>query len=105
MSYLPFNTVIYNRDLVPLGGINCAIYLSTLLYRYREWSVSEGWMLLNVDLIQCITGLDPEEQRVARITLRDQGIIRDGMAFDEPAMCIDLNKVNEFLDGVATDDY
>lgn len=99
MSYLPFNTVTYNRDFVPPGGINCAIYLSILLYRYREWSVSEGWMLLNVDLIQCITGLDPEEQRVARIALRDQGIIRDGMAFDDPAMCIDLRCLDAILKG------
>ena len=99
MSYLPFNTVTYNLDLVPLGGINCAIYLSTLLYRYREWSVSEGWMLLNVDSIQRITGLDHEEQRVARIALRDLGIIRDGMAFDEPAICIDLRCLDAILEG------
>ncbi|HAT1683138.1 TPA: hypothetical protein I8Y21_003861 [Klebsiella oxytoca] len=105
MSRLLLNIVTYNRDLVPLGGINCAIYLSTLLRHYRDWSINDGWMLLNIDPIQCVTGLKPEEQRAARITLRDMGIIRDGMAFDEPAMCIDLNKVNEFLDGVATDDY
>lgn len=98
MSYLPFNTVTYNRSFVPLGGINCAIYLSTLLYRYREWSVREGWMLLNVEPIQHITGLTSEEQSVVRASLRKIGVIRDGMAFDEPALYVDLDKLNTLLE-------
>lgn len=99
MSKLLLNIVTYNRDLVPFGGINCAIYLSTLLYHFKEWSENDnGWMLLNIDLIQNITGLTPEEQRVARITLRELGVIRDGMAFDEPALCVDLRNLNALLE-------
>ena len=101
MSKLLLNTVMYNRDLVPLGGINCAIYLSTLLYHYRDWSVNDGWMMLNIDLIQNITGLSPEEQRAARIILRDLGVIRDGMAFDEPALYVDLRNLDALLEGDA----
>jgi len=97
MSNLLLNIVTYNRELLPLGGLHCAIYLSTILHHYRDWSVNDGWMLLNVDSIHRITGIEPEEQRSARITLRDLGIIRDGMAFDEPAMCVDLQKLDAIL--------
>jgi len=99
MSRLLMNTVTYNRDLVPFGGVNCAIYLSTLLYHYREWTASEGWMLLNIELIQRITGLEPDEQHAARATLRDKGVLRDGMAFDEAAVWVDLNKLDEMNEG------
>lgn len=97
MSRLILNTVIYNRDFVHIGGINCAIYLSTILYQYSEWSTVDGWMNLNIERIQLITGLEPEEQFGARVVLRDLGVLRDGMNFDEPAMCIDLRKLDALL--------
>lgn len=90
---------MYNRDLVFIGGVNCAVYLSTLLYQYREWSTAEGWMLFNTDIIQRITGLTPDEQRDARTILRDLGVLREGMAFDDPALHLDLNRLNEIVEG------
>lgn len=99
MSRLLPNTVMYNRDFVSFGGINCAIYLSTLFYHYRFWTVSDGWMLLNIELIQRITGLTPDEQLTARVALREQGILRDGMAFDEPALWINVAKFDELIEG------
>lgn len=99
MSRLLLNTVIYNRDLVPLGGVVCAVYLSTLLSHYREWATADGWMHQNIDQIEHLSGLVPEEQLIARIALREMGVIRDGMAFDEPAMCLDLFRLDELMTG------
>ncbi|CNE47334.1 hypothetical protein ACPEOH_001173 [Yersinia enterocolitica] len=99
MSRLLPNTAMYNRDFVSFGGINCAIYLSTLLYHYREWAVPEGWMPLNVELIERITGLAPNYQHTARVALRKQGILRDGMAFDTPALWVNVAKLDELTGG------
>lgn len=97
MSTRILNVVMYNREFVQFGGVKCAIYLTTLIHHFNEWSVSDGWMLFNADLISRITGLDVDEQREARSVLCGLGIVREGMAFDDPAMCLNLNKISELL--------
>lgn len=74
-SALALETTMYNRNLVCLGGVSCAIYLSTIVYRYKDWVNSDGYLDFNSELIQKITGLKPYEQADARSVLFSLGIL------------------------------
>lgn len=75
MGSVILNTVTYNRNLVALGGINCAIYLSAIIYDHHNWADQNGWMILDAELIERITGLNHLEQAMAKCKLINQKIL------------------------------
>lgn len=95
------NYVTYVREFVALGGVECAVYLSTLIWNRERWQDDDGWMPSNPAEITRITGLSANQQMTARIMLRGQGIIQDKPVKGtiEPIIRIDLDTLAERLAG------
>ena len=69
------SVVMYNRDFVALGGVNCAVYLSNLLWEMEQSQTDDGWLHERPEEMQKRTGLSPHEQTMARKLLRGLGIV------------------------------
>lgn len=93
--------VTYNRAFVSLGGVECAIYLSTLLWNSERWMDNDGWMPSNPTEIKRTTGLSANQQMTARIMLRGMGILQDKPAAGgiEPIIRIDMHALASRLAG------
>lgn len=96
---LLLRTVTYNRAFAALGGVNCAVYLSHLMYNADRLSDDDGYFPANVDAIQKVTGLSPNEQMLARVQLRGLGVISDQQTAGEPLIKIDEVKLSTSLEG------
>lgn len=94
-------TVMYHREFVSLGGTDCAIYLSNLLWNSDRWQDEDGWMPSNISEMQRITGLSARQQMTARIQLRGLGILQDKPTVGtiEPVVKINLQTLTERLSG------
>lgn len=95
------HTVMYHREFVALGGTDCAIYLSNLIWNSERWQDAEGWMPSNVTEMKRLTGLSANQQMTARIMLRGLGVIQDKPVNGtiEPVIRIDMQALADRLSG------
>lgn len=99
-STMLLDVVMYHREFVELGGVDCAIYLSNLIWNSKHWQDEDGWMPSNVTNMQCLTGLSANQQMTARIQLRGLGILKDKISSSlEPFVKIDMDALSRKLSG------